>query len=136
MNAMLSRAVGATLACFAAVVLLSVSTQSAAPQARIIKLINPYPPGGTADIIARLVTEQINRTQGATFVIENRPGAGTVIGADTVARAAPDGGVTLRHPFCRFEIRFRKFPVGQSLRNFRSHRDLVLDETLVEARHS
>jgi tripartite-type tricarboxylate transporter receptor subunit TctC len=70
-------AAGAALACLAAVVPLAVSTQSAVPQARTIKLINPYPPGGTADIIARLVTEQISRTQGATFVIENRPGAGT-----------------------------------------------------------
>jgi tripartite-type tricarboxylate transporter receptor subunit TctC len=88
-------AAGAALVCFAAAVPLAVSTQSALPQARTIKLINPYPPGGTADIIARLVTEQINRTHGATFVIENRPGAGTVIGADVVARAAPDGNTLL-----------------------------------------
>jgi tripartite-type tricarboxylate transporter receptor subunit TctC len=88
-------AAGAALVCLAVVVPLAVSTQSAVPQARTIKLINPYPPGGTADIIARLVTEQINRTQGATFVIENRPGAGTAIGADAVARAAPDGNTLL-----------------------------------------
>jgi tripartite-type tricarboxylate transporter receptor subunit TctC len=88
-------AAAAALMGLAAVVPLALSTQSAVPQARTIKLINPYPPGGTADIIARLVTEQINRTQGATFVIENRPGAGTVIGADAVARAAPDGNTLL-----------------------------------------
>ena len=88
-------AAGAALVCLAAVVPLAVSTQGALPQARTIKLINPYPPGGTADIIARLVTEQIGRTQGVTFVIENRPGAGTVIGADVVARAAPDGNTLL-----------------------------------------
>jgi tripartite-type tricarboxylate transporter receptor subunit TctC len=68
-------AAGAALVCLAAIVPLAMSTQSAVPQARTIKLINPYPPGGTADIIARLVTEQIGRTQGATFVIENRPTA-------------------------------------------------------------
>jgi tripartite-type tricarboxylate transporter receptor subunit TctC len=88
-------AAGAALVCLAAIVPLAVSTQSAAPQARTIKLINPYPPGGTADIIARVVTEQISRTQGVTFVIENRPGAGTAIGSDVVARAAPDGNTLL-----------------------------------------
>jgi tripartite-type tricarboxylate transporter receptor subunit TctC len=88
-------AAGAALVCLAAIVPLAVSTRSAMPQARTIKLINPYPPGGTADIIARLVTEQIGRTQGVTFVIENRPGAGTAIGSDVVARAAPDGNTLL-----------------------------------------
>jgi tripartite-type tricarboxylate transporter receptor subunit TctC len=88
-------AAGAALVCFIAVVPLAISTQSALPQARTIKLVNPYPPGGTADIIARLVTEQINRAHGATFVIENRPGAGTAIGSDVVARAAPDGNTLL-----------------------------------------
>jgi tripartite-type tricarboxylate transporter receptor subunit TctC len=88
-------AAGAALVCLTAIVPLAISTRSAVPQARTIKLINPYPPGGTADIIARLVTEQINRTQGATFVIENRPGAGTAIGSDVVARAAPDGNTLL-----------------------------------------
>jgi tripartite-type tricarboxylate transporter receptor subunit TctC len=86
---------GAAFLCLTAIIPLAMSTQGALPQGRTIKLINPYPPGGTADIIARLVTEHINRTQGATFVIENRPGAGTVIGADVVARAAPDGNTLL-----------------------------------------
>ena len=63
--------------------------------ARTIRLINPFPPGGTADIIARIVTEHISRKHGATFVIENRPGGGSVIGADVVARAAPDGNTLL-----------------------------------------
>jgi tripartite-type tricarboxylate transporter receptor subunit TctC len=64
-------------------------------QARTIKLINPFPPGGTADIIGRVVTEQISRTRGIAFVLENRPGAGTVIGAEAVARATPDGNTLL-----------------------------------------
>jgi tripartite-type tricarboxylate transporter receptor subunit TctC len=64
-------------------------------QTRTAKIVNPFPPGGTADIIARLVTEQVGRAQGLTFVIENRPGAGTVIGAEEVARAAPDGNTLL-----------------------------------------
>jgi len=63
--------------------------------ARTIKIVNPYPPGGTADIVARVVGEQIGRTRGVTMVIENRPGGGTVIGTEAVARAAPDGNTLL-----------------------------------------
>ncbi len=62
---------------------------------RTIRIVNPYPPGGTADIIARVVSEQIGRAQGVTMVIENRPGGGTVIGTEAVARAAPDGNTLL-----------------------------------------
>jgi tripartite-type tricarboxylate transporter receptor subunit TctC len=76
-------------------VLIALTSNQGWAQARTIKIINPFPPGGTADIIARLVTEQVGRAQGVTFVIENRPGAGTVIGAEEVARAAPDGNTLL-----------------------------------------
>jgi len=55
----------------------------------------PYPPGGTADIIARLLAEQIGRTNGISIVIENRAGGGTAIASEAVARAAPDGGTLL-----------------------------------------
>src|SRR5215470_12066613 len=69
--------------------------ESALPQTGPIKIVNPYPPGGTADIIARLLGEQIGRTQGVTMMIENRPGGGTAIGTEAVARAAPDGSTLL-----------------------------------------
>jgi tripartite-type tricarboxylate transporter receptor subunit TctC len=59
--------------------------------ARTIKIVVPYPPGGPADTLARLMAEQIGRAQGPTVVIENRPGADTVIGTEAVARTAPDG---------------------------------------------
>jgi tripartite-type tricarboxylate transporter receptor subunit TctC len=62
---------------------------------RSIRLVVPYPPGGTADIIARLLAEQIGRSQGPTIVVENRPGAGTAIATEAVARAAPDGNTLL-----------------------------------------
>jgi tripartite-type tricarboxylate transporter receptor subunit TctC len=55
----------------------------------------PYPPGSGPDILSRLMGEQIGRTQGPTVVVENRPGGGTVIGTEAVARAAPDGGTVL-----------------------------------------
>ena len=47
------------------------------------------------DILARVLTEQIGRAQGQTMVVENRPGGGSVIGTETVARAAPDGNTVL-----------------------------------------
>ena len=52
---------------------LLLSCAVAQSQARTIKIINPYPPGGTADIVARVVSEEIGRTQGVTMLVENRP---------------------------------------------------------------
>ena len=60
-----------------------------------IKIVVPLPPGGAGDIVARLLAEQVGRAQGGAVVTENRPGAGTVIGTESVARAAPDGGTLL-----------------------------------------
>src|SRR5262245_8029318 len=62
---------------------------------RTIKVVVPYAPGGGADAFARILADQIGRTRGATMVIENRPGAGTVIATEAVARAAPDGSTLL-----------------------------------------
>src|SRR6266536_6064940 len=60
-----------------------------------IKIVVPYTPGSGPDILSRLMAEQIGRTQGPTVVVENRPGGGTVIGTEAVARAAPDGNTVL-----------------------------------------
>jgi tripartite-type tricarboxylate transporter receptor subunit TctC len=62
---------------------------------RTIKIVVPYAPGGGADVLARLLAEQIGRAQGLAMLIENRPGAGSVIGAEAVSRAAPDGRTVL-----------------------------------------
>jgi tripartite-type tricarboxylate transporter receptor subunit TctC len=59
------------------------------------RLIVPFPPGGTADVIARLIGQQLGQTSGQSFLIENRPGAGTIIATELVARAAPDGATLL-----------------------------------------
>jgi tripartite-type tricarboxylate transporter receptor subunit TctC len=91
----LHAAAGLAILVLISATLLALTAQRASAQARTIKLINPFPPGGTADIIARVVTEQIARTRGVNFVIENRPGAGTVIATEAVARAAPDGSTLL-----------------------------------------
>jgi tripartite-type tricarboxylate transporter receptor subunit TctC len=58
---------------------------------RLIRVIVPYSPGGTMDIIARVVMKRVSEAWGQQIIIENRPGAGGSIGAETVARAAPDG---------------------------------------------
>jgi tripartite-type tricarboxylate transporter receptor subunit TctC len=58
---------------------------------RPVRLVIPWPPGGTNDIIGRLVTEGMAARLGQPFVIENRGGAGGMLGAEVVARAAPDG---------------------------------------------
>jgi tripartite-type tricarboxylate transporter receptor subunit TctC len=79
-----------------AVTLLSLSDPVAWSQTtRTIKIVVPYQPGGANDVLARLLGEQIGRTQGQTVLIENRPGAGTVIGTEAVSRAAPDGRTLL-----------------------------------------
>ena len=58
---------------------------------RFIKLIVPYPPGGTTDLLGRLIADQVKSGLNATVIVENKPGAGTTLGADLVAHASPDG---------------------------------------------
>jgi tripartite-type tricarboxylate transporter receptor subunit TctC len=58
---------------------------------RVIRVVVPFPPGGTSDIVARLVAQAASEGLGQQVVIENKPGAAGNIGTETVARAAPDG---------------------------------------------
>src|SRR5512139_4252534 len=60
-----------------------------------IRYVVPFPPGGLTDVMARLVGEQLGKRWGVNVVIENKPGSGGMIGADAVAKAAPDGGTIL-----------------------------------------
>jgi tripartite-type tricarboxylate transporter receptor subunit TctC len=60
-------------------------------QSKSFKIVVPYTPGSGPDITSRLVADQINKMHGVNVVIENRPGAGTVLGTEAVARATPDG---------------------------------------------
>src|SRR5216684_2679464 len=56
-----------------------------------VKIIVPYSAGGPADIYARFVGDRLQKTLGQPFVVENRPGAGAIIGTDVVAKSSPDG---------------------------------------------
>lgn len=59
--------------------------------ARPIRLVVPYPPGGPTDFVGRTVGQKLSQFIGQQIVVDNRPGAGTIIGSELVARAAPDG---------------------------------------------
>ena len=59
--------------------------------ARPVRLIVPYAPGGSSDIIARLYGQRLAETLGQTFVVDNRPGAGGTIGTAILAKSPPDG---------------------------------------------
>jgi tripartite-type tricarboxylate transporter receptor subunit TctC len=58
---------------------------------RPVRMIVPFPPGGAADIVGRLLAAHLQQALGKPFVVENRPGAGSAIGVDALAKAPPDG---------------------------------------------
>jgi tripartite-type tricarboxylate transporter receptor subunit TctC len=74
------------------------SDRASGESAATIHIVVPLPPGGGVDVVARELAERIARANGAAFVVENRPGAGTIIGTEAVARAAPDGHTLLLVP--------------------------------------
>ena len=72
-----------------------VSSSAWSQAGRTIRLIMPFPPGGPADAMARLVAQQIGAAGGPSMVVESHPGAGTEIGTEYVSRAAADGNTLL-----------------------------------------
>jgi tripartite-type tricarboxylate transporter receptor subunit TctC len=78
-----------------AIVLLALACTPAAAQpypSRTVSVIVPYPAGGSVDVVARLVVAKLNESFGNVFIVENRAGgAGGAVGANAVAKAAPDG---------------------------------------------
>ncbi|MDO8298415.1 tripartite tricarboxylate transporter substrate binding protein [Lacisediminimonas sp.] len=86
------------LAAIGAGLLSGVATPLLAQQdfpTRTIKIIAPYPPGGTTDLFARIIGDYLQKTWGQTVVIENRPGSSGMIGAGMVARSPGDGYTVL-----------------------------------------
>lgn len=81
---------GACMVAVLAALAMPAATAQTYPD-RPIRLIAPFPPGGLADTLARLVGEQMAKSLGQPIVVENRTGAGGNVGADAVAKADPDG---------------------------------------------
>jgi len=78
-------------------------------QTGVIKVVVPVPPGSAGDLIARLLTDQVGRLNNRSFVIEPRPGAGTMIGTEAVARAPANGQTLLINaPFLLIGPHLRK----------------------------
>lgn len=75
-----------------AVVLLAAGTVGAQSfPNRAVRMIIPFPPGGTLDVVGRTLAQKLSEQTGQNFLVENRPGGNGTIGADAVAKAAPDG---------------------------------------------
>lgn len=69
--------------------------QAPAYPSKTIKWVVPYPPGGITDSVTRIVTQKLSEAVGQPIVIENKPGANSIVGADLVAKAPPDGYTAL-----------------------------------------
>lgn len=80
---------GATLACLLLAAPAFAQTENY--PARPLRLIVPLPPGGGADLVARVVAERLSKNLSQQVLVDNRAGGGTVIGADLAAKSAPDG---------------------------------------------
>jgi tripartite-type tricarboxylate transporter receptor subunit TctC len=96
--------VGKFVACCAAILWCVVAVFAAADgqaqdyPARVVKIIVPFPAGGTADVMPRILAEWLSRKWGQSVIIENHTGAGGNIGAEIVARSDPDGYTLLASP--------------------------------------
>jgi tripartite-type tricarboxylate transporter receptor subunit TctC len=80
---------------------------------KTVRIIVPFGPGSTPDMVGRLIADHMQQKLGQTFVIENRPGASANTGADLVAKAEPDGytiGISLGGPLAINTLLFAKMP--------------------------
>lgn len=80
----------ACVAGFCAAAALSLPAAAAWPE-KPVRIVVPYPPGGSTDIVGRLVGAKLSEALGQQFIVENRPGAGGNLGMELAAKAAPDG---------------------------------------------
>src|SRR4051812_37898765 len=82
---------------FVAAIVFSAAVGAQSFPSKPVRIIVPFPAGGTTDIVARLMGQKMSESLGQPVLIENRGGAGGTIGAEAVAKAAPDGYTMLMH---------------------------------------
>jgi len=94
MNIMLRVTIGSAIA----LALLAMPSLAQTWPSKSVKLIVPFPAGGSADTLSRIIGQELQNKTGQSFVVENRTGAGGNIGTDAVAKATPDGTTLLLTP--------------------------------------
>jgi len=84
-------AAAAFLAAFLPAALYTNGAEAQAYPAKPLRLVIPFPPGGSNDVVGRMIAIQLSERLGKSVVVDNQGGAGGIIGTEAVARAAPDG---------------------------------------------
>jgi tripartite-type tricarboxylate transporter receptor subunit TctC len=101
---------------FAGFAILALATAPCTAQewpTKPVRIIVPFGPGSTPDLIMRLIAERLQQKLGQPFIVENKPGAGGVTGTDAVAKATPDGstiGISIGGPLAINTLLFAKLP--------------------------
>lgn len=99
-----------------------------------VRLVNPFAPGGSPDILARVMAPHMAGFLGQPMVVENRPGAGAAVGTRSVARAAPDGTTVLLAPISSVIAPFMMAEPGYQLSEFRPVSHLATTPFVLVAR--
>jgi len=92
---------------------VAVRAQAAEWPTRSVRIVVPFGPGSTPDVLARLVADRLGPSLKQSVIVENRPGAGGNLGTDAVAKAAPDGytiGASITGPLVNNTVLYRKLP--------------------------
>src|ERR1700752_3689905 len=78
---------------------LPIGRATAAYPDRIVRIVVPFAPGGGTDVVARTLAQEMAKDLGVSVIVENKPGAGTIIGTQAVAASEPDGYTLLMGTF-------------------------------------
>src|SRR3954468_23436026 len=119
-------------------VLLIAFASAAAAQNKAVRMVVAYPPGGGIDVMGRQIAEKLTAMWGQPVVVDNRPGANTIVAAEAVAHAAPDGSTMLLTTDATFSINphlYAKLPYDAE-RDFIPVSMLVLLQQLLVAHPS
>lgn len=100
------RGLSLALACATAI---SAQAQTTYPQ-KPVRIVVPFAPGGASDILARALSTKLSESLGQSFVVDNRPGAGGTLGAESVAKSAPDGYTLLLSDVAVLTVAPRLYP--------------------------